>query len=283
MKILYKQPSSINPDHTLLCSFGIDQCYFKHIFTERDQKVISLKPHYHRGYEIHMVEQGVLLYEADGTVFSLNCGQFLLLPPQKQHRVLHRAPNTSTFSISFGLTEGNSPLGTIDSCAFGQISPRIWENIQQIRAEYDNSLELSNSLIAGNVLEILVLLWRLSGRAEAVVSLKLPDEDLRLTLAKQYIHDNIENPLSVYEVSSYCHLSTKQLTRLFQQGEKQTLAAYIKTQRIHHMEKLLREDGLSLKDISERMNCSSEYYFNTFFKKNAGMTPGKYRAIHQQD
>ena len=45
------------------------------------------------------------------------------------------------------------------------------------------------------------------------------------------------------------------------------------------MEKLLQEEGLSLKDIREKMNCSSEYYFNTFFKRYSGMTPGAYRRF----
>ena len=52
---------------------------------------------------------------------------------------------------------------------------------------------------------------------------------------------------------------------------------FIKNQRIRLMEKMLSDETLSLSEISEKMHFSSEYYFNTFFKKYAGMPPGEYR------
>lgn len=277
MKILYKQPS--NPTGTSLYGLGICQCYLKHIFPQGSQESISLKTHYHRDYEIHMVEQGSVIYEVEGKLYHLNRGHFLLLPPQKPHRVVERTAQTSTFSITFCLTQNENVLAHIDQCASGQLSDRIWENIRQIETERKNARALSEKLIEGDLLEILVLLWRLCGKREMPAVEMLQEEDPRLTLAKQYIYDNIELALAVEDVSSYCHLSTKQLSRLFLHREKMTPAAYIKEQRTQRMEKLLQEGELSLRDISEKMNCSSEYYFNTFFKRNAGMTPGEYRMM----
>ena len=39
-------------------------------------------------------------------------------------------------------------------------------------------------------------------------------------LAKQYISDNVDSAPSVPEVAAYCHLSCRQLTRLFLQLHK---------------------------------------------------------------
>jgi AraC-like DNA-binding protein len=98
-------------------------------------------------------------------------------------------------------------------------------------------------------------------------------------LAKQYIEDNISHAPDVREVADYCGISTKQLTRLFKKFEDTSPGEYIIGKRVKHIEKLLADPSLSLKQISIIMNFENEYYFNTFFKKHSGMPPGEYRKM----
>ena len=102
-------------------------------------------------------------------------------------------------------------------------------------------------------------------------------EDHRLSIAKQYIEDNIERSISLSELAAYCYLSEKQLTRIFRQGEGVSAAEYVRQRRCRKIEELLAGSDLTLCAISEQMGFSSEYYFNAFYKKYAGMTPGAYR------
>ena len=81
------------------------------------------------------------------------------------------------------------------------------------------------------------------------------------------------------DVAEYCYLGTKQLTRLFREYEDNTPAAYIRERKIGHIERLLSETELSLREISEKMSFANEYHFNSFFKKYAGMTPREYRRM----
>ena len=104
-------------------------------------------------------------------------------------------------------------------------------------------------------------------------------ENTVLTIAKQYIADNIERPFLVSDLAGYCYLSTKQLTRIFNEYEGITPGEYIKRERGIAVEKMLAESSFSLKQISEKMNFSNEYYFNEFFKKYSGMPPGEYRKM----
>ena len=127
-------------------------------------------------------------------------------------------------------------------------------------------------------MEILVCVFRLSGMEEKKNTQK-QEENVYVSLAKQYIDNNIEMAPSVEEVSEYCYLSTKQLTRIFQRYEDISPGEYIKNRRSLKIEKLLADDSLSLKQISERMNFNNEYYFNSFFKKYSGMPPGEYRKM----
>ena len=84
-------------------------------------------------------------------------------------------------------------------------------------------------------------------------------------MAKQYIDDNIELNPRVSDVADFCYLSTRQLTRIFREKEQITPAAYIKKKQIAYFENLLCKSELSLREIAEKMNFSSEYTFNSFF------------------
>ena len=52
---------------------------------------------------------------------------------------------------------------------------------------------------------------------------------------------------------------------------------YIKRKRASAIAEMLSGTSLSLKEISRVMNFNNEYYFNSFFKRYCGMTPGDYR------
>ena len=84
---------------------------------------------------------------------------------------------------------------------------------------------------------------------------------------------------NVTDVSKYCYLSAKQLTRIFQRFEGISPGEYVINKRIKRIEKLLADQNLTLKQIGSMMNFANEYYFNTFFKKYSGMPPGEYRKM----
>jgi len=128
------------------------------------------------------------------------------------------------------------------------------------------------------IYEILIYILRKHGFVQKETINDLSSEDVRLSMAKQYIKDNAESNLKVSEVADYCYISSKQLTRLFEK-ENTSPAKYIRHCRIARIESLLGDRNLSLKNISEIMNFSSEYQFNSFFRKYSGMPPGEYRKM----
>ena len=103
------------------------------------------------------------------------------------------------------------------------------------------------------------------------------EDDPRIQLVKQYVKDNIAENINTEELASYCRISEKHLERIFLQSEGKTLMTFVREQKCREIEKLLADSSLSIKQISEMMNFSNEYYFNAFFKKHSGMPPGAYR------
>lgn len=281
MKILYRQ----SQNDILLNNLGIQKCYFKHLITDEDASSITSKLHHHTGFEIHIITEGYQEYESGSSLFRAEKGTFLIIPPLLEHRVVSTAPHTAKYSLTFESTPkliASLTLLTPDQCITGTLSNRISETIRHITEEYAHKKQNSAPLICNAIFEILVLFSRQMGLKEETAASNTYDEDFRLTLAKQYIQDNIKAALSVSDVADYCHISTKQLTRIFQKFENTTPLKYLQTQRITHIEMLLAEDTLSLKEISEQMNFTNEYYFNTFFTRHAGMTPGAYRKMLRQ-
>ena len=122
---------------------------------------------------------------------------------------------------------------------------------------------------------------RLCGLRERHAAADKSVDDLRLEAAKQYIENNVESWVSVADIASYCYISTRQVARIFMKSENMTPFEYISERRIAHIKKLLEDDTLTLKQISDKMNFNDESYFNAFVKKHLGQPPGMYRKMNK--
>ncbi len=274
MKIYFKQPSN-ESDSSPFSHFEISDCLFKQLSVGNDSGKITRKSHHHNGFEIHIIEHGYQEYDINGKSFCPKGGEFLFIPPFCKHRHIKSTPETSKFSLTFT----SKQLAMLSSPVIGKIPSRFFDNAQFIIDEYNNARSSSPILIENRVFECLVMLLRASGLREEKISEQEKIDNYRLSQAKEYINDNIENNLTVTEIASYCYISPKQLTRTFLLHEGMTPAEYIRSCRIAHIEKLLTNKDLSLKNISERMHFQNEYYFNSFVKKYLGIPPGTYRKM----
>lgn len=272
MRIIYKQTD----DHGGLGSFGVKDCCFKRLSLEHDKKRITKKTHHHTSFEMHFVTEGFQEYEVCGEKYRLESGSFLLIYPSVPHTVISCKPDTQKYSITF-----NKPIESTSSCLFGKCNGRVSDSLRFISEEALRKKEISSTLIENCILEILVWAFRISGLKEDETEQK-QDENLVLSMAKQYIEDNVELNPSVSDVAEYCHLSAKQLTRIFNGFEGISPGEYIIRARVSRIEALLSDRSLSLRQIGEIMSFNNEYYFNAFFKKYSGMPPGGYRKMTGQ-
>ncbi len=280
MNILFKQPEN-DPLHSAasLEQFGILQCYLKRIVAKRDKTNITTKRHYHKCIEVHIIEDGYQIYEIDGKSIKIEKGGFLMIAPLSYHRMSEEAEGTEKYSFTFevGSNSTAEELCTAIGTSFVGVTPNaVRECIRSIEEENRELKPYHTLLICNRVVECILHLLRLLPSA---VSEKTVEHlgDMRLALAKQYISDNVCYAVSVGELAAYCHIGKKQLTRIFLCEEGCTVAEYVRRVRCRHIEKLLSDPSSTLTEISEQMHFSSEYYFNSFFKKCSGMTPGAYR------
>lgn len=269
MKFLYRQ----SKDASIFSDFNISGCCFKLISASDGY---SKKLHHHTYFEVHITLSGCQSYLIDGREYTIKKGHFLIIPPFLKHKIIFSDASLKKLALNFYLkTPEKAPL-------FGELSARESAAIDEIFAEMPCSTELSERLTENSVFSLTAFFLRRLGIKEVAAGKPEPPANIISELAKQYISDNIRRAPSVGEVAAHCHISTKQLTRIFASSGTSP-AAYIRKKRLLLCEELLKETSCTLGEISEKMNFSSEYYFNTFFKKCAGMTPGEYRKANHRD
>lgn len=266
MKILYRQSQSGTLDR-----FGVRKCFFNRLRFFEDYKNVSKYPHTHARSELHVVTKGYQNYLINGKKVRVDCGNFLLIYPNTPHTPLDFESNGEKYAVTY---QSHAPLEKGFFCA--NTPQAVLQNVFKIDKEYSDFKEISSTLIENWLLEIIVTTHRLIGVEERKREAPAHNNDV-VFLAKQYVADNVENSPKVSQLSSYCHISRKQLTRIFEKYEGVSPSQYIENKKIERIKQLLCDHSLSLKQISEKMNFSSEYYFSAFFKKHTSLPPGEYR------
>ncbi len=275
MKILYRQI----PDDTTLAEYGISELCFKKLSLQSDRAVISGKAHRHSEFEIHLITNGAQYYEIEGGAVCVDAGNLLLIAPNVQHRAISFDENTEKYALTFQYSSC-APFFDIPS-SFSSVLRTIpsesKEGLLFSERELQHKTKLSQRLTENRLFEILTSIFRSVGFKENTETIQSLPVHAVLSLAIRYIEDNIECAPTVYEVANYCHLSERQLARIFLRHEAKTPFEFIRSRRIERAKELLKDTTLSLFEISERMGFPSEYYFNQFFKSGYGMPPGAYR------
>lgn len=107
-------------------------------------------------------------------------------------------------------------------------------------------------------------------------STSIPD---KLKKALNYIVINSNKQISLDELSEHCHISKHQLIRYFKNCMGTTPTNYIIDYKIARAKEMLfHHSPLSIKEISEELGFSNQYYFTKVFTKTTGETPSAYRS-----
>lgn len=279
LKIVYKQ-SSVGNDSLYHSELGISQCNFNYVSCRKDKKFITGKRHHHSGIEIHILIKGSVKYEFEDETVTVKKGEFLLISPDVAHRFLSCTENSERASVHFLLSDDCSAIMGDKKLVLKKTPEEVLEDIKFILGEKQRRSPMYVRLMENRILECIVLLLRHSGGNMSFAKEgRTDDRDPIFLLAEQYIKDNIMNSLTVSELSSYCAVSTKHLSRIFTRETGMNTSDYIRKERCIYLQKLVIETDLSFKEISEMMNFGSEFHFNSFFKKYSGMPPGAYRKV----
>ena len=223
---------------------------------------------------------GYQIYQIGDKTVKIDEGRFLLIPPLVEHKAFKTSDDILKYSITFSAVEKSTVsecLSSIGSYVFGKTPDQIKDSLKRISEEVKSKGYMYSAIVSSRIFECIIAVFRMAGIDSRCADYDSGVDDPRLLLAKQYINDNITRSVTVSELALYCCMSEKQISRIFMNREGISTAEYIKRRRCRYIEGLLADSTLSLRRISEMMEFNNEYYFNAYFKKYAGMSPGAYR------
>lgn len=229
--------------------------------------------HSHTFYELHFILDGDIVYEADGEEFLFDKGHIVLFKPDCLHRVKSSGNKLMKLTLGFEMTDG---------CEFHDVPPISHYDMKPVENEFLNLIlknirlgECSEKLLKKQFTDLLYMIFD-----KAVVNTPEDDKcDDRVYMAKRYIADNQSELFNCSDVAAYCHLSAKQLGRLFQKYENMSVLDYIHKSKMEYICKLVRERDLSVQEIGSMAGFSDVNYFCRFFKKYSGMTISEYKEM----
>ncbi|MBP3961858.1 response regulator transcription factor [Paenibacillus lignilyticus] len=102
--------------------------------------------------------------------------------------------------------------------------------------------------------------------------------DLLIAQVRAYIHQHLEEDLSLNALAKLKYVSPSYLSRLFHQITGEQLMSYITRVRMEEAKKLLLDDRYRIQDISEKLGFQSANYFSKVFRKTVGIPPQDFRS-----
>lgn len=233
----------------------------------------------HDFWEIVFATAGAVECVEDENVYVLRENNLILHAPLEFHRIRSAEGAQqqgvimsfkTTGSLPEELKDGIFSLNREEKEEYARICETIMRFVNG-RGDYYTGQEAADNLTA-----FLIRLSRkaperkqFSGSVGAVEYHKIVSE----------MTDRVSENLTLSDFARSNNISISYLKLLFKNYAGISPKIYFNQLRARHAAQLLKKD-LSVAEVAERMNFSSQNYFTVFFRKHMGVTPSEYR--HKQ-
>jgi AraC-like DNA-binding protein len=135
-----------------------------------------------------------------------------------------------------------------------------------------------SDIVVDRLTEILMIeLVRIQLAKSSSEGYALALSDARVSRALHLLHSQPELPWTIEQLARRVALSRAALAKRFKDALGQTVFQYLTRIRMHRAEVLLRSSRRSLSSIAHQVGYGSDLTFSKAFKRETGMTPGRFR------
>ena len=100
-----------------------------------------------------------------------------------------------------------------------------------------------------------------------------------ITELYQFICTHYTETINVADLAAKYHFNHSYLTRIFKKQTGESPLRLINSLRIADAKKLLKNQNLSIREISEMLGFTTQHYFSRIFKDFTGKSPKEYRSL----
>lgn len=243
-------------------------------------------PHGHLRVEINYVKKGSCLLHLEEKTFTFREGELMFITPNVRHKFeagskgvqlmqLEFLPEIfSRFALAMETDESNGVPFTsflfsghhqlikiVDDLRIVRVIQEIIHELQVQSVYYDYQVVLL-------YIELQILIYRYVKKS---ILAECTNETLRK--ATDYISQNYSTNISVDEVALHVGVSSRYLRTLFSRNLHLSPIDYLNLYRVNKAVELLKQTGLSVKEVSFQCGFRSPQYFSRIFKRYMGVTP----------
>ena len=241
-------------------------------------------PHKHLRIEINYVKKGNCILHLDQESVSFREGDTMIITSGVNHTFEAGTEGTTLMQLEF-LPEIFSHF---DSGAKGQITGltsvmlfseenrlikivnniRIMQVVQRIVNELKQKGQYYHYLVVMYYAELLILIYRYMDETYLPIC---TNESLKKAIS--FIRLNYPSDITITEVAEQAGIGERYLRNLFSRHLNLSPLDYLNQIRINKSIELLRNTGMSVKEICFQCGFKSPQYFSRVFKQQTGITP----------
>ena len=231
------------------------------------------------GAHLFWVHSGRGTLEVPDRSYPLKAGNGCWLVDMKKPRTY--APLPGKRIVNSGLRFGGPELEAWreelgGNCEFS-LDPR---DFAFVKKSTQALLRLVRHRPSGIEWEIHVLITEILGRllkARRVFALPRVEVPAPLARAVSLVMADPSRDWKVTDLALAAGVSRSGLQRLFKTFQHESIHEFLLRTRLDQARQLLCDERLAIKEVSARLNFSSEFYFSRFFRKRTGMSPRRFR------
>jgi len=266
--------------------------------------------HAHAGMEIHLIESGAGIYEADGERFQVCEGDLVMARSLVPHRLLGAGRTALGISfLSYEVESSRPGMRNTDPEINGLLDGFLHSRRHVIPGGGRGAIGSILGMIGRELMEpgggsgefvrhlgvpLIISLARacvgvVPGEGNTIISgawfNRSPQNDAEALLhyALGVMEYRLGDDLKIGNVAAEVGISTRTLQRVFQKGQKKGMSfrKYLTTLRLAAACDILRDTSRPISQIAIDVGLSRYDHFTQAFKKRYGITPSMYRAQAQ--
>ena len=243
----------------------------------------SYGKHAHEELAIGVTTEGVQEFFCNGRIFKSFPGDIILFNPDEVHNGNPGAGNILKYTMLYFDPDKVYPL---IECASNEVMTeyRIPKTHFKDPALRSTLLDITHhaSELASSPLEQEHELYAVAMQISKMLGRFHPAgwtnrKDTLLLTVRDYIHDNIEDDISIDDLSHVANVSKYHLIRLFRRQFGLTPHKYILNHRINRVREALKH-GMTATCVAHEFGFFDTSHLNRHFKRAYGVTPGQYQA-----
>ena len=244
--------------------------YIEHVQDRVPKEVALIPPTTLPRYAFLFIVEGEMLARIGGKPFLCRGGQFLIVPEGMEFSVNYFRDLTgytgsfllsSLRDVSYGFLTGGKP-----------VLHTFWFDTAAVVAQIlDQMIAAQSRGDEGYMVRALdLILYSIQSLAELKVHPVV-------TRFFEMLFDRTHALDSVSGYSQRLGISPSYLNKLVRNQTRHSAMDWVEIARVNWAKSLLREDRLSVSDISHAIGVDDASYFTRFFRKSTGLTPSEYR------